>query len=363
MSTASFGSQSDVPAMISDGKRMRAVWRHKDGHGDSTQHVIDRVRTTLHGHPTWRIYVNDFVEPIVRGSEHEPPRYVYLDDKVCHAIWTSKQYNNEELRTYWPFDFDHQGNIKTGRPNRGRPAWTDGDVPEIAKGRLRGKKTYEFSGEPDVTEYAPVRPKMKTRMELEVEAEWAARKAQNAGSVSCTEGTPATADNVTTPGGTPINDTHDPDRSPPTPRTARLEKVSNLRSSPPKYPPPPPMTKPKPKQSIKDAAKVKPIPSPYSSTPVTPPKRKVGPFIDNSNPSDSSGQKRTKLDERSSSVPAPVSPTQIAASPARIAYGNQGGERSSSLPAELPPGVGRDELSEEEDFLAREYTQDTLKLC
>ena len=107
-------NQPETPAMVSDGRRMRAVWRPEHGNGDSIQHIIDRCKTTVGGHPTWKIFVGDIPEPIVRGGD-EPPRYAYLDDRACYVIWKSKQYTNDEMKVFWPFDFDHQGNIKAGR--------------------------------------------------------------------------------------------------------------------------------------------------------------------------------------------------------------------------------------------------------
>lgn len=183
-------SESDIPDMISDGRRMRAVWQPGHGHGDSTQHIVDRCKTTIRGHPTWKMFIEDISQPIVRDSEQEPPHYVYLDDHACHTVWKSQQYSNAELKTYWPFDFDHQGNVKTGRPNRGRAAWTSSDKTEFAKGSLRGKdKWYKFTGEPQTTEYRPLRPATKTKIERLVEAEWAAQNGRRDADVNSDEGT------------------------------------------------------------------------------------------------------------------------------------------------------------------------------
>ncbi|KAK7182653.1 hypothetical protein PSPO01_11234 [Paraphaeosphaeria sporulosa] len=184
------GSESNIPTMLSDGKRMRAIWRPEHGDGEHVPHIVERTKSTLRGHPTWKLFVDDITQPIVRGSQEEPPRHMYLDDEACHVVWKSQQYTDTELKTYWPFDFDHQGNIKTGRPNRGRPAWVDTDIPVYAKGKLRGKnKWYEFSGEPETTEYRPVRPASKSKIELQVEAEWAAKNAQDTGVVNSIEET------------------------------------------------------------------------------------------------------------------------------------------------------------------------------
>ncbi|KAJ4295241.1 hypothetical protein N0V90_007252 [Kalmusia sp. IMI 367209] len=167
------GSNADL---VDDGLCVRKVWRPEHGNGDSTPHVIQRVKGTIKGHPTWKVYTSDVPHPILRGSRQEPPHYVYLEDRACYAIWKSMLYTYKELRTFWPFDFDHQGNIKAGRKNRGRPAWSDESETAYAKANLRAKgKYYEFTGAPAVTDYKPKRPRVKTRMELQVEAEYAAR--------------------------------------------------------------------------------------------------------------------------------------------------------------------------------------------
>ncbi|KAF2002005.1 hypothetical protein P154DRAFT_595614 [Amniculicola lignicola CBS 123094] len=164
------------PRMLSDGKRMRQVWKPKDGDGDSSTYVVERSINLLRGHPTWKLYMEEVPIPITRGSKEEPPRYVYLDDKACHAVHSTNIYTNEELRLYWPFDFNHQGHIKAGRKNRGRPAHTDDSEKEFATAPLRSKKAvYEFTGAPEMTEYEPLRPKRPTRVEAQVAEEFAFR--------------------------------------------------------------------------------------------------------------------------------------------------------------------------------------------
>ncbi|CAN9083115.1 hypothetical protein CUC08_Gglean010238 [Alternaria sp. MG1] len=135
------------PTMISDGKRMRVLWVNGHGDGDSTKSFIDRSKTTVRGHPTWKLFAGDVPSPIFRGRR-EPPKYVYLDDRACYAIYSSKFYDEKELKTFWPYDFDNLGNIKASRPNRGRPAYLDTACTTYAKGPLRGGKTegYEFCG-------------------------------------------------------------------------------------------------------------------------------------------------------------------------------------------------------------------------
>jgi hypothetical protein len=139
--------------MISDGKRLRVLWQQEHGNGDYSSHLIERCISTVKGHPTWKLFCGFVPDPIVRDT-NEPPHHVYLDDRACYAIWSSDQYVKQELRTFWPFDFDHVGKIKTGRPNRGRPAYLDDSCTEYAKGTLRDKKKlYLFSGSPDYVNY------------------------------------------------------------------------------------------------------------------------------------------------------------------------------------------------------------------
>ncbi|KAF2642871.1 hypothetical protein P280DRAFT_548281 [Massarina eburnea CBS 473.64] len=152
--------------MVSDGKRMRPVWKPGNGNGDSAAYTIQRSLLTIKGHPTWKIYIDDIVLPIVRDSADEPPRYVYLDDRACYTIWCTGTYTNAEMGEFWPFDFNTLGHVKTGRKNRGRPAWTDETETTYAKLAMRGRnKVFEFCGDPEETEYVPVRPKAKTKME------------------------------------------------------------------------------------------------------------------------------------------------------------------------------------------------------
>jgi hypothetical protein len=170
-------SQSVKPTLLSDGKRMRLIWRPGDGNGEPSRHFVERSTKTLKGHPTWKLFMEEIKLPILRGSVNEPPHYTYLDDKACYTIWCTLLYTQDELREFWPFDFDNQGNVKTGRKNRGRPAYSNDNEMELAKTPLRGKgKWYEFLGAPEeITEYTPIRPKKKTKAEMEVEEEYARR--------------------------------------------------------------------------------------------------------------------------------------------------------------------------------------------
>jgi len=142
--------------MVSDSKRMRILWHDGDGSGDSNKAFVTRSKTTVRGHPTWKIYMGKVPRPIIYGRK-EPPRYVYLDDKACYAVYNSQTYTAKELSTFWPYDFDNLGNIKANRPNRGRPAYLANSTTVFAKGPLRCNKTaeYVFCGRPASPECTP----------------------------------------------------------------------------------------------------------------------------------------------------------------------------------------------------------------
>ncbi|KAF1946049.1 hypothetical protein EJ02DRAFT_260446 [Clathrospora elynae] len=145
-----------VATMISDGKRMRVLWVKGNGNGNPNKSLIDRCLNTVKGHPTWKLFCGDVSNPIIRG-QNEPPHYVYLDDRACFLLCSSPAYSKQELKAFWSFDFDAQGNIRTNRANRGRPAYVDDLCIEYGKGPLRFKsKMYVFSGAPVLLEaYAP----------------------------------------------------------------------------------------------------------------------------------------------------------------------------------------------------------------
>jgi hypothetical protein len=144
--------------MVSDGRRLRVLWEPGHGDGDPNPHLAERCMKTVKGHPTWKLFCGDISEPIVR-NENEPPHHVYLDDRACYAILTSEQYTKQELRLFWPFDFDQIGKIRASRINRGRPAYVDDSCEEYATGPARKKKkagVYVFSGAADTSD--DVRP-------------------------------------------------------------------------------------------------------------------------------------------------------------------------------------------------------------
>ncbi|KAF1912670.1 hypothetical protein BDU57DRAFT_374419 [Ampelomyces quisqualis] len=162
------GVPGQPTTMISDGKRMRVLWCKAHGDGDPSPYLIERSSNTLAGHPTWKLFCGEIPDTIVR-EKNEPPRYVYLDDRACFDIWRSKKYSKDELKSFWPFDFDYIGNIKTARTNRGRPAYMDDSCTQYARGTLRGKKRmYVFSGAPD---YTPTRNIKEATRDSEVRTE------------------------------------------------------------------------------------------------------------------------------------------------------------------------------------------------
>ncbi|CAE6995867.1 hypothetical protein CFE70_000188 [Pyrenophora teres f. teres 0-1] len=150
--------------MVWDGRRMRVLWQKSHGDGDPNNNLIPQAKTTIRGHPTWKLYDGDVPGRIIRGKD-EPPHYVYLDDRVCYATFSSKAYTTKELNTYWPFDFDRFGNILTMRPNRGRPAFTDDSCTAYATGPMRGTamNKYEFCGASDLLREYNVVPPSKDR--------------------------------------------------------------------------------------------------------------------------------------------------------------------------------------------------------
>jgi hypothetical protein len=150
MSDRSSTNPPNGPAMMSDGKRERAIWQPRDGDGDSNTTVFERVLLTKWGHPTWKLFTGDVSDEIKIG-ENEPPHYVYLDDKAAYAILHSKAYSNREKSLFWGFDFNRHGMIRAVRPNRGRPVYRDRDQHQLlyATAPALGRDgTYVFSGEP-----------------------------------------------------------------------------------------------------------------------------------------------------------------------------------------------------------------------
>jgi hypothetical protein len=164
---SAFGPSSHL---ILDGKCMRSLWADGHGDGDPSSYLVESTIGTMEGHPSWKVFCGNVPEPIVR-NKNEPPHYVYLDDRACYAVWMSQQYSNEELTTFWPFDFDNVGRIITGRPNRGRPANFDDSCLDYAKGTLRNEyKMSQFYGSPELAN-APARPMNNNNTNDEKEAE------------------------------------------------------------------------------------------------------------------------------------------------------------------------------------------------
>ncbi|KAI4950072.1 hypothetical protein J4E91_004728 [Alternaria rosae] len=127
--------------MVSNGKRMRILWTDGDGSGDSNKAFITRSKTTVRGHPTWKMYMGKVPHPIIYGRR-EP------------QVYKSRTYTARELSTFWLYDYDNLGNIKANRPNRDRPAYLETSTTVFAMGLLHDDKTaeYEFCGRPASSE-------------------------------------------------------------------------------------------------------------------------------------------------------------------------------------------------------------------
>jgi hypothetical protein len=205
---------------------MRLVWKAGDRDGDSSAHVVERSMNLVRGHPTWRIFIDEIPVPIQRGSKEEPPHYCYLDDRACYTIYCSKAYSNEELRKFWPWDFNHQANIKQGRLNRGHAAYLDDSYTELAKGRLRAKNQwYTFHGAPDVGSYAPLRPKKDTHMEELVAQEYAEKAEGDKSNGEDPDSEPAAAKEPATP-----SKNKTPEKSPsPTKTVSPSKRMSTMK--------------------------------------------------------------------------------------------------------------------------------------
>ncbi|PSN60913.1 hypothetical protein BS50DRAFT_578725 [Corynespora cassiicola Philippines] len=139
-------SSSGALQMVSNGKRFRLQWQAGDGDGNPNARLIKCSSNLLKGHPTWKVFLGDIPLPIIRGTQHEPPHYVYLDDRPLSG----------------PLTTITKGTSKTSRKSRGRPAYLAASCTAYAKVPLRGKdKWYEFAGAPEVIEYRPLRLKRK----------------------------------------------------------------------------------------------------------------------------------------------------------------------------------------------------------
>lgn len=40
---------------------------------------------------------------------------MYLDDRACYAIYSSRAYSENHLKVDWPYDFDNLGSTKVNR--------------------------------------------------------------------------------------------------------------------------------------------------------------------------------------------------------------------------------------------------------
>lgn len=136
--------------LISDGQRLRVKWSKGDGDGNSSLYIIERSIAIKRGHPTWKVYCGD-----VESDKEDVPKYIYLDDKAAYDIWKSEKWTKQDLKKFWPFDFDAMRRIMGRRVNRGRPAIGEGG--EYLTGVLRDKsKVFVFKGGPDHVSAPPV---------------------------------------------------------------------------------------------------------------------------------------------------------------------------------------------------------------
>ncbi len=160
------------PTMF-DGKTQRQIWQPGDGNGDANVDILEtaQARNNTRGHPTWRIF-NGTVGAFIRGVK-EPPLRCYLDDKAAFNIIRSNAYTNVEKHRYWPFDFAVNGLMRSGRKNRGRPAYEPGSQNVIAStdGQKRTGPYYFYgaAGPPtaDPSQPSPTPAGLRTAVEAQ----------------------------------------------------------------------------------------------------------------------------------------------------------------------------------------------------
>lgn len=134
----------------------REIWQPGDNDGERDSEFLDKSACTAR----WRFFQSK-IGPIVRGT-NSPPHYVVLDDKAAWDILSSGVYTLKEKGQFWPFDFAVMGHIRSGRPNRGRPAIVDAKQGEFVDtgdgqgarciawcmaGDRKSQKKYHFVGE------------------------------------------------------------------------------------------------------------------------------------------------------------------------------------------------------------------------
>lgn len=71
--------------MVSGGKRMRILWTDGDGSGDSNKAFITRSKTTVRGHPTWKMYMGKVPHPIIYGRREPQGMYTSTTTPVTQS--------------------------------------------------------------------------------------------------------------------------------------------------------------------------------------------------------------------------------------------------------------------------------------
>ena len=94
----------------------REIWQPGDGDGV--------YLAECYGSPVTGKRYRFFQSPIgLITRAAEPPKYVILDDLAVYEILQSSFYSRPQRAKFWSHDFGAaHGNVRTDRPNRGRPA-------------------------------------------------------------------------------------------------------------------------------------------------------------------------------------------------------------------------------------------------
>ncbi|KAF1991899.1 hypothetical protein K402DRAFT_450072 [Aulographum hederae CBS 113979] len=146
---------SDAVQTMYDGKRHREIWVNgvdRDGDTTDLESLVKQIpKSTNKGHPTWKLFVGGIDPPFVIDS-HEIPHFTYLDDKAAYEILMSRLYAGTRLGRFWPYDFTAHGQVRQGRPNRGRAAILEeengGDGQRNATWGQGHNNIYTFKGGP-----------------------------------------------------------------------------------------------------------------------------------------------------------------------------------------------------------------------
>lgn len=123
----------------------REIWQPGDGDGDySSEYFGGPIRKR------WRFFQSS-LGPFIKGR-NEPPKYVILDDQAVYDILQSKLYSRPNMARFWSHDISKShGNIRNGRPNRGRPALVaprQGQEASTQVGQGENGVVWALTGEP-----------------------------------------------------------------------------------------------------------------------------------------------------------------------------------------------------------------------